>query len=306
MADLPSERVTPSKPFVNIGIDLAGPIITKPDNKTWIAVFVCFSTKAVHIDLTKNFCITALLNFIGARNDIAKVQSLFSKDTIENSIKNYINDRGIEWITIPPRAPHFCGLWEAAIKSLKRHLRRCVGTQILTHDELNTFVIQIEGILKPLTAMSADPNDCQPLIPAFFILGRSMNDFPSRNASESDENLHLNVRLKLLEKLKSSFWKSWHRDYLATLQIRKRWLRSGPEFAIGDLVLIAEDNQPPLHWKMARIVDLYSGNDKMNRVAKFKSSGTLMRVVVKLRKVPIDPSQATPYPDLVRDAITST
>ena len=48
---LPSERVTPTKPLVNVGIDLAGPIITNPDNKTWIAVFVCFSTKAVHIEL---------------------------------------------------------------------------------------------------------------------------------------------------------------------------------------------------------------------------------------------------------------
>ena len=331
MADLPSERVTPTKPFVNVGIDLAGPIIIKPDNKTWIAVFVCFSTKAVHIelvtDLTKDSCIAALkrfvarrglpekifsdngTNFIGARNDIAKVQSLFSKDTNENSIKNYINSRGIEWITIPPRAPHFGGLWEAAIKSMKRHLRRCVGTQILTHDELNTFVIQIEGILnsRPLTPMSADPNDLQPLTPAHFILGRGMNDLLSLTASESDENLHLNVRLKLLEKLKSSFWKSWHRDYLATLQIRKRWLTSGPEFAKGDLVLIAEDNQPPLHWKMARVIDLYSGNDEINRVAKVRTtSGTLMRAIVKLRKLPIDPPQAISGPDLGGNATALT
>ena len=105
------------------------------------------------------------------------LRKFFSKDTNENSIKNYINSRGIEWSTIPPRAPHFGGLWEAAIKSMKRHSRRCVGTQILTHDELNLFVIQIEGILnsRPLTAMSADPNDLQPLTPAHFILGRGMN-----------------------------------------------------------------------------------------------------------------------------------
>ena len=135
----------------------------------------------------------------------------------------------------------------------------------------------------------------------------SMNDLPSLNASESDESLYLNVRLKLLEKLNSSYWKSWHRDYLVTLQIRKRWLTSRPEFAIGDLVLIAEDNQPPLHWKMARVVDLYSGNDEINRVAKVKTiNGTLMRAIIKLRKFPFDPSQATSYPDLVRDALTLT
>ena len=69
-----------------------------------------------------------------------------------------------------------------------------------------------------------------------------MNDLPSLNASENDENSHLNVTLKLMEKLKSFFWKTYHGDYLATLQIRKRWLTSGPKFAIGELVLIAEDN----------------------------------------------------------------
>ena len=111
-------------------------------------------------------------------------------------MKNYINSRGIEWNTIPLRAPRIGGLWEAAIKSLKRHLGRCEGTQILTHDELNSFVIQMEGIL---SAMSAEPNNLQLLIPAHFILGRGRDDLPPLNASESDENLHINVRLKFLE-----------------------------------------------------------------------------------------------------------
>ena len=93
---------------------------------------------------------------------------------------------------------------------------------------------------------------------------------------------------------------------MATLQIRKRWLTSGPEFAKGDLVLIAEDNQP-LHWKMARVIDLYSGNDEINRIAKVRTtSGTMMRAIVKLRKLPIDPPQATSGPDLVRDATILT
>ena len=71
MAHLPSERVTPTKPFVNVGIDLAGPIITKPDNKTRVAVFVCFSTKAVYMelvtDLTKDSCIAVLKRFVARR-----------------------------------------------------------------------------------------------------------------------------------------------------------------------------------------------------------------------------------------------
>ena len=68
--------------------------------------------------------------------------------------------------------------------------------------------------------------------------------------------------------------------------------------AIGDLVLIAEDNQPPLHRKMARVVDLHSGNDEINRVGRVKSiNGTMIREVIKLRKLSIDISQAISGPE---------
>ena len=73
-----------------------------------------------------------------------------------------------------------------------------------------------------------------------------MNDIPESNHSVDDDNLHIKTRHRLLEKMKFSFWKSWHRDYLVTLQIRKKWLSNGPTFAVGDLGLIAEDNQRPL------------------------------------------------------------
>ena len=315
MADLPAERITASKPFQTCGLDLAGPIYTKSNQKTYIAIFVCFVIKAVHIelveDLTKEACISAIRrfisrrglpkkivsdngrNFIGARNDMIKVQQLLAKEPNDRSVGNFMAHQGIEWETIPPRSPHFGGLWEAAVKSMKRHLRRIVGLRILSYEELNTLVIQIESILnsRPLSAISNDPNDLQPIKPAHFLLGRPAFDLPSTDIS--NKSISLPQRFKLLERIKNDFWKAWYRDYLVTLQIRKRWLVSGPSFAEGDLVLIAEDNLPPLRWQMARIEKLYSGNDNISRVAKVKtSSGTFNRPIVKLRKLPID----TPVP----------
>ena len=132
-------------------------------------MFFVFATKATHLefvhDLTKESCISALKRFIGrrgkpekifsdngthftgARNDLLKVLSLFSKENTKDSISNFISQKGIEWVTIPPRAPHFGELWEAAVKSMKRHLRRTVGLQKLSYEERNTFIIQIETIL---------------------------------------------------------------------------------------------------------------------------------------------------------------
>ena len=194
----------------------------------------------------------------------------------------------IEWEMIPPRSPHFGGLWKASVKSMKRHLRRVVGLQVLSFEELNTLVIEI-GILnsRPLSAMSSDPNDLQPITPAHFLLGKPAKDIPT--VRECDAKINFGQRFKLLEASKRSFWKSWYRDYVVTLQIPKRWLQSGPSFQQGDLVSVAEDNMPPLRWKMARIEQLYSGNDDINRVAKLKTAvGQIIRPLVTLRKLPIE------------------
>ena len=56
---------------------------------------------------------------------------------------------------MPEHAPHFGGLWEAVVKSFKRHLRRVVGGIRLTFVELTTTLAQVEACLnsRPLTAM---------------------------------------------------------------------------------------------------------------------------------------------------------
>ena len=133
-------------------------------------------------------------NFIGARIDLMTIKSRFSKDSNENSINHFVTQRGIDWVTVPPRAPHFGGLWEAAIKSVKRHSRRSVGLQILSFEELDTFITEIESILNssPIKAMSNDPNDIRPFTPAHFLLGRPMNEMPQSYDNDKIFNLHLN------------------------------------------------------------------------------------------------------------------
>ena len=151
--------------------------------KIYIAIFVCMSTKAVHMELvsslTKEDCILALTrfisrrgmpqkifsdngsNFFGATNDLIELKILLDKSDKENSLINFVNQRCCEWLTIPPRAPHFGGLWEAAIKSMKLHMRRVIGLHILIHKEFQTINNQIEAILnsRPLVTVSNDPND---------------------------------------------------------------------------------------------------------------------------------------------------
>jgi len=68
MGQLPSTRVQPAQPFTTTGIDYAGPIVlrlgstrSKQTTKGYIAIFVCFVTKAVHIEVVTNLTTEAFL-----------------------------------------------------------------------------------------------------------------------------------------------------------------------------------------------------------------------------------------------------
>ncbi|XP_055542571.1 uncharacterized protein LOC129728179 [Wyeomyia smithii] len=64
---LPIPRVTPSRPFTVTGVDYAGPVYLRPPlkraspTKAYICIFVCFSTKAVHIELVSDLTTSAFL-----------------------------------------------------------------------------------------------------------------------------------------------------------------------------------------------------------------------------------------------------
>ena len=58
-----------------------------------------------------------------------------------------LTNEGTNWTFNSPGAPHFGGIWEAAVESVKHQIRRVVGTHLLTYEELNTLLKQIEACL---------------------------------------------------------------------------------------------------------------------------------------------------------------
>ncbi|KAG5863040.1 hypothetical protein JTB14_020702 [Gonioctena quinquepunctata] len=70
-----------------------------------------------------------------------------------------------------PSGPHFNGLAEAGVKSVKRHLAKVIGEQIMTYEEFYTVLTLVESILnsRPLTPSSSDIEDINASMPAHFL-----------------------------------------------------------------------------------------------------------------------------------------
>ncbi|XP_050528233.1 uncharacterized protein LOC126898336 [Daktulosphaira vitifoliae] len=123
---------------------------------------------------------------------------------------------GVQWKFIPPRAPNFGGLWEAAVKSTKYHLKRVIGLTTLTFEEMTTLLTQIEACLnsRPITELSNDPNDYNALTPAHFLIGESLLLPPEPSISQQCPTR----RYKHMQFMMQQFWKRWSKEYLQTLQ----------------------------------------------------------------------------------------
>jgi hypothetical protein len=76
-------------------------------------------------------------------------------------------------------------------------------------------------------------------------------------------------------------------DYLLQLQQRNEWKNIQPDVKIGELVLVKEDNLPPLVWKKAVINDIHKGKDGLTRVVTLRTAtGILKRPITKICLLP--------------------
>jgi len=106
-------------------------------------------------------------NFIGANRKLQELKKIVLSTILDPGLHKPIVELGIRWHHIPSRSPHFGGLWEAGIKSVKKHLNKILGNSALTYEELNTVLARVEACLnfRPMTPLSSDPSDMSVLTP---------------------------------------------------------------------------------------------------------------------------------------------
>ncbi|XP_054745799.1 uncharacterized protein LOC129250190 [Anastrepha obliqua] len=110
-------------------------------------------------------------NFAGAESKLRELREAFLVQ--EEEILQYATDEGFIFAFIPPRAPHFDGLWEAAVESVKHLLVRAIVNALLTAEETAMLLVEIETLLnpRPLAPLSNNPNDGEALTPAHLLIG---------------------------------------------------------------------------------------------------------------------------------------
>ncbi|GFV81822.1 integrase catalytic domain-containing protein [Trichonephila clavipes] len=245
MGNLPSERVTPSAPFLNSGVDFCGPFQIKFKNqrkgifsKVYVAIFVCLATKAIHLeavtDITTEAFIAALkrlcarrgristlmsdnaTNFKGAAAELNRFIKLICNKN--ETLANYFASEAIQWKFIPPRG--------------------FVGGRVPLSDNINEYEV---------------------LTPGHFIIGRPISAIPEPAILDiSDNRLS---RWQYTTKCVQTIWKRWKNDYLNHLQQRNKWQFEKNNVAVGCLVLLKENDLPPCKWTMARILEVIYGTD---------------------------------------------
>ena len=312
---LPEFRVTESQPFFCTGVDFAGPLFIRENDghsyKVYLVLFTCSSTRAVHLELCPDLSTDAFLRSLSrmkARRGTPRILISDNAQTFKaasqfvqghgDEIQDKLSTDKIEWKFILERAPWWGGFYERLIRSAKRCLRKVIGSALLTYEELETVVVDVEGIMnsRPLTFVSSEELE-EPLTPAHLMTGRRL--LTTTHLGSSTRHTELNTeeectrRYRHVQKLLEHFWTRWQKEYLLQLCQHNGTRKSTPEEpVIGAVVIIKEDGIKRNKWRLGRIEEVIRGADGRVRGAQVICSGpsgrrtTMQRPIQKL--VPVE------------------
>uniref|UniRef100_A0A1X7TFI7 DUF5641 domain-containing protein n=1 Tax=Amphimedon queenslandica TaxID=400682 RepID=A0A1X7TFI7_AMPQE len=203
-------------------------------------------------DLTTEASIACLRYFISRRGYPKLIWSDYESNFVGANLK------------LKARSPHFGGIWEAAVKSTKSHLKKIISNVKLTYEEFSTVLSQIKACLnsRPLTPLNSTSEGIEVLTPGHILIGRPIMALP--DCTPSKPFLHLLKRWQLCQTLVSHFWKRWSSEYISTLNRSNKWTSNRRNLTTGDIVLLHEDNVIPTQWPLAKVIQTHPGEDGLN------------------------------------------
>lgn len=317
---LVKSRVSETHPFQVTGVDFTGALFVRTPNgehKVYICLFTCAVSRAIHLEIVSDLTVESFLyafrRFAGRRsvprlllsdNGSTFLAAAEELKTLFQSVElsEALAQRGTEWRFIPKRAPWFGGFWERLIGLTKTSLKKTLGRTYATLESLQTIVVEIEAHLndRPLTYVSSDIGDPEPITPSHLLHGRRIVTLPHSAAEDEvqDPNFgdtsEVKRRATKQAHIIKHFQSRWKNEYLTALREAYRARGSNTQqVKIGDVVLIHDDS-PRINWRMAVIESVNKGKDGVIRYVNLRTTtGRTNRPITRLYPLEVTAEQTS-------------
>ena len=284
MADLPIERLRPTPIFYCVGIDFFGPYVIKGEvnkrsrGKCYGVVFVCFSTRAVHVDMSVDYSTDSFLQTLRRFACLRGWPKEFKSDNgsqlvaaskeLQETITSLDHTRiqkeclgeGSNWTFTTADAPWMNGATEALVKSVKKAIHTTIGDQVLSAMEFLTVMYEASQLVnqRPIGQHPKHPDDGPYLCPNDFVIGRASPRVPQGPFKTRCSNKH---RLDFIESVVDQFWKRWIKDVFPNMIIRPKWHVEQRNVQVGDIVMIQDSDAFRGNYRMGTINKTFPGVD---------------------------------------------
>ena len=293
--------VTPSA-WSRIELDLFGPFTCRSEvnkrssKKVWGMVIVDEASGAIHSDIVLDYStqevLKTLRRFASLRGWPIMIRSdpgsqLESAAGILGSWWNELstdltapeNTRQFTWNVSPADSPWRQGRSEVSVKIIKRLLRTAVGDIRLTPSELQTALFEAADLCnqRPIGLNKVPEADgtFKVLTPNCLLMGRATSAAPD----DSDLSHHMKKtdRYILIQQVTRAFWSRWMAEVTPLKIIRQKWHATGRNLAVGDLVLVLDENPIKGKYKLALVDSVKVSSDGLVRscVVKYRLPATM-------------------------------
>ena len=298
---LPAERVQWVQPFANVGLDHTGSFTIRDSQgrkiKAYICLFVCTTTRAVHLEVVDNLTTTSFIMCLKRLAATKGMPTLLLSDNHKTfivgetfllemqqdpAVQEYLSTNRIRWKHQTPRSPWMGGHFERLVRTVKASLATAISRKLLTLEEFSTIVKEAENIVnsRPLIYQSDSSRDI-PLTPSQLAWGRDLTLMPPllqpRDPLDEDYNVKTTrAQYVVLSNALEQFKKQWHNEYLLALREKHYNLfaeNPSHHLRVGQLVMVKHNNIHRIEWPLGVITAIYPDERGVVRTAEVEECG---------------------------------
>ena len=200
---------------------------------------------------------------MGAKRELADALSEMDHE----KVKSHLLRENCDWIDMKmnfPAASHMGGSWKRQIRTVRNVLSVLLqesGTR-LDDESFHTLMKEVQNIVnsRPLSLNNMFPEAPEPLTPNH-LLTMKVKVLMAPPGVFLRDDLYSRKRWRRVQHLANEFWNRWRREFLHTLQMRRKWVKPQRNLAIGDIVVVKDEHLPRNEWKLARVETTLPSDD---------------------------------------------